>query len=94
VTKNVEHMLTDTWLAAESALHHLNEQEAREQLNRSLGTKYTHGNIWRWKKGTNPSQVVRNYMLRRCLQWYLTTQLPHMDVRNGTDLEKAISDLA
>lgn len=87
-------MLTDTWLAAESALHKLNEQEARELLNRTLGTKYTHGNIWRWKQGTNPSQEVRYYMLRRCLEWYLTTQLPQMDVRNGTDIERAISDLA
>jgi hypothetical protein len=87
-------MLTDTWLAAEQALHGLNEQGARELLNLALGTKYTHGNIWRWKHGTNPAQTVRNYMLRRCLGWYLTTQLPNMDLRNGTDLERAISDLA
>lgn len=86
-------MLVQTWLEAEKALYGFNEREARDTLNKTLGTKYRHGNVNWWKQGRVPRIEVRLYMLKRTLRWYLNDELPKLDIDSESDFERIVYQL-
>ena len=59
--------LIETWLEAEAILGNSN-QEAVNQMNEILGTKYTLSRVGEWRRGVrNPDATAHRYMVMNAM---------------------------